>query len=372
MEAIGTLAGGIAHDFNNILAAVLGYADLALTMTQDDRIRSTLLKVRKAGERATELVKQILTFSRQSDQEAKPLLVKLIVKEALKLLRASLPATIHIEQTLTSNRFIMADPTQVHQIVMNLCTNASYAMKKHGGTLKVTLADVDIDEYTVAEHPGFSIPGRYVRLGVADTGTGIPPEIMDRIFDPFFTTKPEGEGTGMGLSTIHGIVKSYKGDISVYSQVGKGTNVQVLIPAIQKTAREEGPPDIQPMPTGTERVLFVDDESALVEIGERMLTRLGYRVTGYTSSVDALRRFSENPHGFDLVITDLTMPNITGDKLAREILAMRNDIPIIIVTGFSEELQEAEMKRMGVSNIILKPIITRDIALAVREALNGP
>jgi PAS domain S-box-containing protein len=370
MEAIGTLAGGIAHDFNNILAAVIGYSDLALTMTENENVRNTLFKVRKAADRATELVKQILTFSRQTDQEVKPLLIKLVVKEALKLIRASIPSSIHIEQSLTSDSYVTADPTQIHQIIMNLCTNASYAMKNDGGTLEVTLDDVQIEEDDIADQPGFSAPGRYVRLSVSDNGTGIPPEILDRIFDPFFTTKPKNEGTGMGLSMIHGIIKSYKGDISVYSRVGKGTAVRVFIPSIKRVGKESLSNDMTPVPTGTERVLFVDDESALVEIGERMLTRLGYQVTGRTSSVDALKLFCEKPHAFDLVITDLTMPNITGDKLAQELLSLRADIPIIMVTGFSEEMKEKEMKRMGITRVILKPIVTRDIAIAIRDVLD--
>ena len=370
MEAIGTLAGGIAHDFNNILAAVIGYSDLALTMTENEHVQNTILKVRKAADRATELVKQILTFSRQTDQEVKPLLIKLVIKEALKLIRASTPSSIHIEQSLTSDSYVMADPTQIHQIIMNLCTNASYAMKNDVGTLKVTLDDVQIEEDDISDQPGFSAPGHYVRLSVSDNGTGIPPEIMDRIFDPFFTTKPKDEGTGMGLAMVHGIIKSYKGDIAVYSQVGQGTAVRVFIPAIQRASKEEIAVDTTPVPTGTERVLFVDDENALVEIGERMLSRLGYRVSGLTSSVEALKLFGEKPHGFDLVITDLTMPNITGDKLAREILARRADIPIIMVTGFSEEMKAEAMQRMGIKKIILKPIVTRDIARAIRDVLD--
>ena len=230
--------------------------------------------------------------------------------------------------------------------------------------------DVHIDEDAVADHPGFSAPGPYVRLSVSDNGTGIPPEILDRIFDPFFTTKPEGEGTGMGLSTIHGIVNSYKGDISVYSKPGSGTVAHVFLPAIKRVARTHPETDITLLPIGAERVLFVDDESMLVEIGERMLTRLGYRVTGLTSSVDALKLFGEKPHNFDLVVTDLTMPNITGDKLAKELLSLRADIPIILVTGFSEEMKEKEMKRTGIKKVILKPLITRDIACAVRDVLD--
>lgn len=370
MEAIGTLAGGIAHDFNNILAAVIGYSDLALTMTENENAQNTILKVRKAADRATELVKQILTFSRQTDQEVKPLLIKLVVKEALKLIRASIPSSIHIEQTITSDSYVMADPTQIHQIIMNLCTNAGYAMKNDIGTLAVTLDDFQIEEDDIFDQPGFSAPGHYVRLSVTDSGTGIPPEILDRIFDPFFTTKPKDEGTGMGLAMIHGIIKSYKGDIAVYSQMGKGTTIRVFIPAIQRAGKEKITVDTTPVPTGTERVLFVDDENALVEIGERMLSRLGYRVTGLTSSVEALKLFSEKPHGFDMVITDLTMPNITGDKLAREILARRADIPIIMVTGFSEEMKEEAMKRMGIKKVILKPIVTRDIASAMRDVLD--
>ena len=293
MEAIGTLAGGIAHDFNNILAAVIGYSDLALTMTENEHLQNTILKVRKAADRATELVKQILTFSRQTDQEVKPLLIKLVVKEALKLIRASIPSSIHIEQSLTTDSYVMADPTQVHQIIMNLCTNASYAMKNDVGKLKVTLDDVQIEEDDIADQPGFSAPGRYVRLSVSDNGTGLGLGGLMLLFGIYLVLN--WSAPGMGLAMIHGIVKSYKGDIAVYSRVGQGTTVRVFIPSIKRIGKENLSTDMTPVPTGTERVLFVDDESALVEIGERMLTRLGYQVTGRTSSVDALKLFHEKP-----------------------------------------------------------------------------
>lgn len=372
MEAIGTLAGGIAHDFNNILGAVLGYTDLALTMTKNEAVHEMILNVRGAGERATELVRQILTFSRQTEQEVTPLMVKPIVKEALKLLQASIPASISIEKEIKSDGYIMGDPTQVHQIVMNLCTNAAHAMKGDGGCLKVSLTNVDIDADHVADHPGFGGPGRYLCLRVSDTGSGIPRKILDRIFDPFFTTKPEGEGTGMGLSMIHGIIKSYKGDISVYSQVDKGTQVRVFIPIIEPMATMEVSGADKPLPTGTERVLFVDDDAALADIGQRMLTKLGYQVTVRESSAEALRIFSQSPYQFDLVITDLTMPNMSGDKLAAEFIALRADIPIIIVTGFSEQMKEAQMKRMGIKKVILKPLIKRHLAESIREVLDQP
>ena len=371
MEAIGTLAGGIAHDFNNILSAIMGYADLTLTRTETDpEMRPYVEKIRQAGKRATDLVKQILTFSRQGEQEPKPLRIRLIINEALKLLRASLPATIPIVTDLQSDRLIMADPTQVHQIVMNLCTNAAHAMRGTGGQLTVATCDTTLDEAFLRRYPD-ARSGDHVRLSVSDTGQGIAEDIINRIFDPFFTTKPKEEGTGMGLSVVHGIVKSCGGVITVDSTVGKGTLFEVYFPAVEKgdeVMREE---DARPLPTGSESILLVDDEDLLVDLGQRMLEQLGYRVTPVVSSIEALRLFEKDPDRYDLVLTDLTMPNLEGDKLAAAMLKIRPEIPIIIATGFSEKLTEQKLAMIGIRKMVLKPIVMHDIADTIRQVLAG-
>ncbi|MDJ0811195.1 MAG: PAS domain S-box protein [Desulfobacterales bacterium] len=371
MEAIGTLAGGIAHDFNNILAAIMGYADLVVTRGDtDDETARYVDKIRQAGKRAADLIKQILTFSRQGEQKARPLRIQPVIKEALKLLRASLPATVRIETDLRSGRLIMADPTQLHQIVMNLCTNAAHAMRDTGGQLTVTTRDTTLGEDFLRRYPD-ARPGDNVCLSVADTGLGIQAEIMNRIFDPFFTTKPKEEGTGMGLALVHGIVKSAGGVITVESTPGQGTRFEIYFPAVAHDAADRREEDLAPLPTGRESILFVDDEEILVELGQRMLEQLGYRVTPVASSVEALRRFQDDPGAFDLVITDLTMPNMAGDKLAAELLRIRPDIPIIMATGFSEKFTAQELEMIGIRKLVFKPMVMRDIATVIREVMGG-
>ncbi len=371
MEAIGTLAGGIAHDFNNILSAIMGYSELSLAMVaDDDALTQNIMHIQEAGRRASELVKQILAFSRQAEHELKPIKMATVVTEVLKLLRASLPSTITIKQKIESASYIMGDPTQIHQILLNLCTNAGYAMRQSGGTLTITLEDVDVDAAYARSNPDFKI-GPYVRLAVADTGTGMEPKIIERIFDPFFTTKPKDEGTGMGLSLIHGIVNSYNGTITVQSEPGIGTSLSIFIPIITAVGQDLNQ-DLAPLPTGTERILFVDDEEPLTEIAQTMLERLGYRVTARTSSVEALRLFEYEPSQFDLIITDLTMPTIPGDKLVAQIKALRPDIPIIMATGFSEQNMGKNLLNLGIEKVVLKPLLMRDIALAIRAVLDGP
>jgi PAS domain S-box-containing protein len=370
MESIGTLAGGIAHDFNNILGAILGYTEMALTKQNiDDRQRHYLEQVYKAGERARDLVKQILTFSRPQEQERKPVFITPIIKEGIKLLRSSLPTTIKINQKIKDTSImVLADPTQFHQVLMNLCTNASHAMREKGGILDIQLICERIESFETP-HPFNLIAGDYAKLIVSDTGHGIESAIIDRIFDPFFTTKESGEGTGLGLSVVYGIVKNHGGAIDVSSEHGKGTTVTVYFPLIKaEELRQEREPE--QILRGSERILFIDDEAALVELGSMMITSLGYHVTPRTSSIEALEAFRANPNGFDLVITDMTMPNLRGDYLARELLKIRPDIPIILCTGFSEMISEEKSKDIGIRQLIMKPISKKNLAKVVREVLD--
>ena len=370
MEAVGTLAGGIAHDFNNILAAIIGYTQLALTdVSENTELYSNIKEVLKAGNRAKDLVKQILTFSRRHAEERVPISVSPLVKEALKLTRSILPSTIEIDQKIeqkTGN--IFADPTQIHQIVMNLCTNAAHAMEEKGGVLEVCLCREKLDLEFAATHPDLA-PGDYIILKVKDTGIGMEPGVMERIFEPYFTTKEKGKGTGLGLAVIHGIVKNYNGAITVSSEPGKGSVFTVYLPVIEQMAVVEAV-KVESLPRGSESILFVDDEQALAELGKKMLESLGYGVFSLTDSSEALKLFQKEPDRFDLVITDMTMPRMTGDELAKEILSIRPDIPVIMCTGYSERMTEAKAKAMGIRAFVMKPIHKEDIAATVRQALD--
>ena len=369
MEAIGTLAGGIAHDFNNILSAVIGYTEIVLADSiEGSQQHKNLQEVLKAGNRARDLVNQILMFSRQTDKELKPVQINQIVIETLKLLRASLPTTIRIEPNLSSNAAVLADPTQIHQVMMNLCTNAAHAMREKGGLLKIELSDVELTEDFLEQHPYLSA-GTYLKLRVSDTGHGMEKKITDRIFDPFFTTKERGEGTGMGLAVVLGIVKSHGGTITVESSVGRGSCFDVYLPVIEREVDAETRPKMA-MPTGKERILFVDDEKALVDLGHQILKRLGYDVTTRTSSIEALELFIAQPEKFDLVITDTTMPNMTGDELARRLMAVRSDIPVILCTGYSERISKDKAHAIGIREFVLKPIVMSDLAVTVRKVLD--
>ena len=372
MQAIGTLAGGIAHDFNNILTAILGYAELAISdIAEDSRTQYNLQQSIKAAHRAKDLVQQILTFSRQGKQERKPLNINPIIKEVLKFLRASLPSTIEIRPDIEEDLgTIEADPTQVHQVLMNLCTNAAHAMGENGGVLGVSLSKWNVDAETSAAATGIEA-GPYLRLRVSDTGHGMPPEIMERIFEPYFTTKEVGKGTGLGLAVVHGIVKSYGGEIRVSGEAGKGSTFDIYFPTIDTpkeiaaSFKRESPPA-----GGHERILFVDDEQTLVQLGQEMLKRLGYQVTIRTSSVEALELFRAKPDQFDLVITDMTMPNMMGDKLAIELMRIRPAIPIILCTGFSEYITKEKAQSIGIQELLLKPIVMTDLARGVRQVID--
>ncbi len=370
MEAIGTLAGGIAHDFNNILTAIIGYAEIAkLRLTGESRARESLEEVLRASDRAKDLVGQILSFSRQGQQQLLPAQIGPIVKEALKLLRASLPSTIQIKQDIDPDAGVVkADPTQIHQVLMNLCTNALHAMQERGGILTVSLRNWSVDEGFAFRSPGLE-PGKYVRLQVQDTGYGIAPEVLDRIFEPYFTTKKTGEGTGLGLAVVHGIVKSHEGVITVSSNREDGTAFDVFLPVIEGGEL----PVLQPsedLPRGDERILFVDDEHALVHLGKEMLEFLGYRVNACSSSLQALQLFRSRPNDFDLVITDLTMPHLTGEGLAQEVLSIREDIPIILCTGFKQKMTERYAAEIGLRALLIKPLRMREMADTVRRVLD--
>jgi PAS domain S-box-containing protein len=370
MEAIGQLAGGIAHDFNNILSAITGFTEISLTTLEPQSpANEYLTEVLGASGRAKELINQILTFSREVEQELRPIRVSLPIKEALKLIRASVPASIEVRSKIVSRASALADPTQIHQIVMNLCTNAAHAMRAEGGNLAVELTDITLAQGESSRRYTDAKPGDYLLLSVADEGHGIEAHQLDRIFDPFFTTKAQGEGTGMGLSVVHGIVKSYGGSLYVHSQLGEGSRFEILIPALAPTV--PGRPVLKkPIPMGSESILFVDDETMIVKIVEKMLASLGYRVTMRTSAVEALEAFKNNPDGFDLVVTDLIMPRMSGLDLVERILEIRPDLPIVLCTGFSTKVSEEAVARQRVSEILNKPILRRELADAVRSALD--
>jgi PAS domain S-box-containing protein len=369
MEAIGTMAGGIAHDFNNILSSVIGYTELTLDGEKKGTFQyNNLQEVLSAGNRAKDLVKQILTFSRQVDQEQKPIQVKHHIKEALKMIRASIPSTIEIDQNLQSDELIMGDPTQIHQILMNLCANAAHAMEDDGGRLTVSLMDADLDSDFITGHPNLK-PGSYINLIVTDTGRGISPDVMEKIFDPFFTTKEKGKGTGLGLSVVHGIVRSCGGEIFVYSEPGKGSTFKICLPVIEGRFKL-GESVERPVPTGVERILFIDDEPVIMEMGKRILSSLGYDVVSRNSSIEALELFKEKKDSFDLVITDMTMPHMTGEKLAEKLMQIRPDIPVILCTGFSSMIDEKKALGMGIRAFITKPVLKREMAETIRKVLD--
>jgi len=371
MESIGTLAGGIAHDFNNILSPIIGFTEMTVAeLPESTPSRANLEEVLLAAQRAKEMVRHILTFSRQDTQEMKPMRIQPVVQESMKLLRSSLPSTIDIQVRLDEMAgSVMGDSTQIHQLVVNLCTNAYQAMREGGGRLEVTLAEMDVDTSTKAPCRDM-LPGTYVCLSVKDSGHGIDPAIIDRIFEPYFTTKGPAEGTGMGLSMVHGIVKSHQGHIEAASTLGEGTTFRVYMPhmdRIQETTLSETTDFV---PVGHEHVLLVDDEPQLLAMQEQILERLGYDVTALNSSPDALAAFRQAPESFDLLITDQTMPHMTGGELSAEALKTRHDLPIILCTGFSEALSPEAAAAIGIRHYLQKPVPLKALARTVRLALN--
>ena len=373
MEALGILAGGIAHDFNNILAAIIGYAEMAKRSLPQEAggAGADIQQVLLAGLRAKDLVKQILAFSRKGGEERSLVSPRPIVKEALKFLRASIPASIEIREDIDPDcGSVLANPTNIHQIVVNLCTNAFHAMEEAGGVLTVVMKNVELEENELAGEADL-LPGQYVLLSVRDTGPGMTPEILSRIFDPYFTTKGVGKGSGMGLAVVHGIVKNYGGMVQVESAMGSGTVFRVYLPQIGKGATAAESVQEWSLPSGQERILFVDDETSIAEMGKAMLSGLGYRVTARTNSLEALEEFRSQPGDFDLLITDQTMPKMSGVQLVQEIRKIRPELPVILCTGYSAVIGEDSAGGMGVRHFIMKPLTMRVLAETVRKALEG-
>lgn len=370
MEAMGTLAGGIAHDFNNILTAIIGYAYIAnRELEEGSKAQKAIHEIHSAGNRAKDLVKQILAFSRRDEQVKKPLFIQGIIKEALKLLRATIPASVEIRQFISAEScVILAEPTQILQLLLNLSTNSIHAMRGKG-VLEISIRRVELGPEEIAHLHGRQ-PGTYIELAVSDTGCGIDPSIMPRIFDPFFTTKAVGEGTGMGLSVVHGIVKSHGGLLTVDSTPGEVTVFHAYFPAVEKSA-DENTAKGEPPYTGTEKILFVDDEETIAKLGDLTLSRFGYQVTALTSSEVALDLFTKNPDHFDLVITDQSMPHLSGSELALELFKVRPRIPIILCTGYSTLISEEEAKELGICEFVVKPLVEKKLARVVRMVLDN-
>lgn len=372
MEAIGTLASGIAHDFNNILFSMMGYSQMVFdSLVPESRERGFMENVIKAGQRAGELTRQILSFSRQTERERQPIRIKMIVKEVLKLISSLFPPNIEIKQEIQSSSLIYADPVEIHQVVMNLCTNSLHAMQDQGGILSVLLKDTEIPLNDTAAVKGLnSIHGPCVRLEVSDTGCGMSRENMERIFEPYFTTKLKGEGTGLGLATVYGIVKDMGGHISVESELGKGSSFFIDFPKIENINKTgQGLLPESSGLTGSEHILLVDDEEIICELLGHMLEKLGYRVSAYTSGKDALSAFKKQPEAFHLFITDIFMPEVNGLELIKEVIAVRPRIPLIILTGFSNPVEIEKARNLGVREFIRKPVIRNELAEAIRRAV---
>jgi CheY-like chemotaxis protein/anti-sigma regulatory factor (Ser/Thr protein kinase) len=370
METLGTLAGGIAHDFNNILQAIRGYADMSMDeVPPKSQAHADLQEVMKATNRGKEIVQKILAFSRREAHEPRPLRIHPIVREALNLLRATLPPTIDLRQKFKREcGTVLGDSGQIHRIVMNLCTNAFQAMRKNGGVLTVSLKRVVSDDKFLQSQPKLN-EQEYVQLTVSDTGEGMDQTTMERIFEPFFTTKNVGEGTGLGLSVVHGIVTSHKGDVIVESEPGKGTTFRVYLPVIENAAEKAKKSDGK-IAGGHERILLVDDDRVVISVIKRVLDRSGYDVTTRSSGVESLETFRAHPDDFDLVITDQTMPKMTGMKLAGELHNIRPDLPIILISGFGDEVTEKSARAKGIKEFILKPVSAGGLSKAVRRVID--
>ena len=363
MEAVGVFAGGIAHDFNNILFPIIGFTEMSIReLGKDHPVRENLEDILTGAKRARDLVKQILSFSSQRETVQAPLILKPVIKEALKLLRPIMPSNIEIRERLyNGNDYVVANPVEIHEILMNLCTNAYHAMEENGGRLTIELSRT-------------GMPGQPEKacclLSVRDTGPGIPPDIKDKIFDPYFTTKKQGKGTGLGLSMIHGIVTNYKGMVQMDSAPGKGAHFQIYLPVTSKTGASPFPRDADDQLTGDERILFVDDEKVIIKLGLKLLGSLGYKVVGKTSSIEALDLFKSDPARFDLIITDMTMPIMLGTELSKKIMEIRPDIPVLMCTGFSEQIDEDTAGELGIRGFVNKPILMTDLAVQIRSILD--
>ncbi len=377
MDSLGTLAGGIAHDFNNILFPILGHTEMLLEdaakedAAKESLFHSSLNQIYTGALRAKDLVNQILAFSRQDKNQLILMKMQPVIKEALKLIRSTIPAMIKIKQDIRADcGIIKADPTQIHQIVMNLATNAYHAMEETGGELTVTLEEIKLGKHEFLIPPEMK-SGIYACLSIADTGVGMTKSTTEKIFDPFFTTKEKGKGTGMGLSVVHGIVNSMRGHIQINSEPNKGSQFKVYFPTQKNAEEEQFPLTKEPIQGGTEQILLVDDEQAILTMARQMLERLGYQVISQTSSLEAIETFHRNPEKFDLVITDMAMPHLSGDKLAVELRRIRHDIPILICTGFSEAMSEEKAATLGIRGFLMKPIRMKDFSQKIREVLDN-
>lgn len=368
MEAIGTLAAGIAHDFNNILWTVIGFTELAMDdLPEDSKSCANLRNVLLSGERAKDLVSQILSISRPDEQSRRPVDIRPILKETIKFLRSSIPSTIEIRVRIDSKiGHVVADPTQIHQVLMNLCTNAWHAIGTTPGVLELVLDQVELHARV-----GGLTPGPYARITVKDSGCGIPSGTIDRIFEPYFTTKERGEGTGLGLSVVHGIVNSHGGRIEVESRQNMGSTFRIYLPVLDGPHAEQEQPSEKVLPKGAESILFVDDEPSIVTMSEQILKRLGYQVMALSSSVAALDAFQDKPHDFDLLITDVTMPKLSGTQLIQKVREIRADIPVVLCTGYSELVSDDLSSHLGIQEVIMKPILKKEMAQAIRRALGG-
>ncbi len=372
MEAIGTLSGGIAHDFNNILSGIFGYAQLAKNHINDPKTATAYVnEIINGATKAAELVQQILTFTRKSTQEKKPLRIYIVVKEAVKLLRASIPTTIDIMENIHSRAKVMADSGKIHQVVMNLCTNAYQAMRDTGGTLSVGLTEIKIKNR--GSIPRLNVmPGNYIRLEVKDTGQGMTRETMSKIFEPYFTTKAANKGTGIGLAVVKGIVDEFKGYIEVDSRKGKGASFKVFFPIIQeKTGVETTKPERTILYQGSERILLVDDDKNILNTNRKLLEYHGYRVSSFLNVMAAFQEFEKDPLKFDLIVSDVTMPGMTGDVFSKKVLALRPGTPIILCSGFNENISEKKLQDIGVRKFLHKPIIKHELVSEIQHILSG-
>ncbi len=372
MEAIGTLAGGIAHDFNNILSVIMGNAELAYSKNADSKkIAGNLDKIITASHRARELTAQILAFSRKSDLEKISMNLSAIVKEALNMIRSTLPATIEIRSEIFSKKNILANPTQIHQVILNMCTNAFHAMEDKGGVLSVSIKELPSTELGLLPNDIDPKPGEYLTLEFSDTGCGMNKETLNKIFDPYFTTKKPGKGTGMGLSVAHGIIREHDGHIKVKSTVHKGTTIQIFLPVDHRVEIQEIFHEKEPIANGNEKIMIVDDEKAIVDAVASVVSNYGYEPFPFTNSLEALSSFEKDPNLYDLIITDMTMPEMTGSQLSREALLIRKDTPIIMCTGYSELIDRESALAMGISEYLQKPVLKNDLLNAIRTALDA-
>ncbi|ACL02236.1 PAS/PAC sensor hybrid histidine kinase [Desulfatibacillum aliphaticivorans] len=371
IESIGTLAGGIAHDFNNLLFPILGMSELLLEdLPKDSSEWQCVREIFKASKRGSELVKQILAFSRKAEPKKQPSVLQQVLKEAVKLSRSTIPADVAITSDIMPDcGVVMADPTQMHQVVMNLITNAYHAVQNQGGAIFVSLRECQLEKEDLTDKN--LPPGRFALMSIADNGVGVDPEIMDRIFEPYFTTKSTGKGTGLGLAVVHGIIKDHRGEIKIRSNPGRGTVVDVFLPLMKKSKEQaQAAPGVH-IPSGHERIMLVDDEEPVVNTVGKMLSRLGYEVCSFTNSLEALEYFRSNSSGIDLLMTDMTMPHMTGDALIKEVSAISPDTPTVICTGFNEKIDEKIAKQIGIKGYLLKPVLRKDLAEMLRSVLDS-